>query len=260
MDVARAFVYGLLGADYDSSPYTQTGRARRAPGGVGHPPGDRRVPRRRDQDPQGRLARPRCGSTTATPSSPTQPSSGCGNSSTALGARASCMAAGWLSSPLSSTPHGWSFPPASGHTRPAGARTRTTPPRRCASSPGRISRRRWPSSSARSSGRTVTMRPPSAVRSKRPRVSAPPPAPIGRAGRRRRSSRRGRRDRSRRGHGRRGGPRRRSGRVGGTDDRVGRPGTVARAAGPPPCSTGCCGSRHRLAGPQSALHEPGFVC
>ena len=25
MDVARAFVYGLLGADYDSSPYTQTG-------------------------------------------------------------------------------------------------------------------------------------------------------------------------------------------------------------------------------------------
>jgi hypothetical protein len=27
MDVARAFVYGLLGADYDSSPYTQTGSA-----------------------------------------------------------------------------------------------------------------------------------------------------------------------------------------------------------------------------------------
>ena len=25
MDVARAFVYGLLGSDYDSSPYTQTG-------------------------------------------------------------------------------------------------------------------------------------------------------------------------------------------------------------------------------------------
>jgi hypothetical protein len=36
MDVARAFVYALLGADHDSSPYTQTGErvARIAAGGI----------------------------------------------------------------------------------------------------------------------------------------------------------------------------------------------------------------------------------
>jgi ParB/RepB/Spo0J family partition protein len=57
INVARFFVYALLGADHDSSPYTQTGeriapdrRRRRAPG-------DRRAARRRHQDAQGRHPR-----------------------------------------------------------------------------------------------------------------------------------------------------------------------------------------------------------
>ena len=257
MDVARAFVYGLLGADYDSSPYTQTGErvVHLAVSGIRLVIDEFRT----DVTKPARTAPAAgCGSTTATPGSPTRPSSGYGNSSTALAVRASSMAAGWLSSPLSSTPHGWWFPPASGHTRPAGARTRTTPPKRCASSPGRISRRRWPSSNARSSGRTVTMRPPSAVRSKGPRVSAPPPAPIPR-----RTSTTIKPSRSTRpkqaGHGCRGGPRRRSGRVG-RHRRSGRSPGAGSPGRPTPVLEGCCGSRHRLAGRQIALHEPGFVC
>ena len=66
IDVARFFVYALLGADHDSSPYTQTGEriARIAAGGMRLVVDELRS--RRHQDPQGRQPRPAARSTTAT--------------------------------------------------------------------------------------------------------------------------------------------------------------------------------------------------
>jgi ParB/RepB/Spo0J family partition protein len=92
INVARFFVYALLGADHDSSPYTQSGEriARIAAGGV------RLVstscaatsPRPARTAPAGA-----CASTTATTGTPRPRLRGCGSSSTAPRLRASSTAA-----------------------------------------------------------------------------------------------------------------------------------------------------------------------
>ena len=94
MTVARFFVYGLLGSDYDDSPYTQTGEqvTRLAMSGI------RLVIDEFRSDVTKTLKngqRGRCGSTTATRTSPATRSSGCGSSSTAPRPPASSTAARW---------------------------------------------------------------------------------------------------------------------------------------------------------------------
>jgi len=141
MDVARAFVYALLGADCDNSPYTQTGErvARIAAGGIRLVVDELRtdVTKTRKDGTRGG-----CATTTVTTATRRPPSRGSGDSSTARRARASSTAAPWSSSPPSSTPAGSSCLRASGRPRHAGARTRTSPPRRSRSSPARTSPRR----------------------------------------------------------------------------------------------------------------------
>jgi ParB/RepB/Spo0J family partition protein len=107
MDVARFFVYALLGADYQGSPYTQTGERVRqlALSGVRLIVGELRSDATKTRKSESCAAtRPRpartaaaagCGSTTATPPSPRRPSSGCGSSSTPPRPRASSTAARW---------------------------------------------------------------------------------------------------------------------------------------------------------------------
>ena len=70
-----------------------------------------------------------CGSTTATPATPSRRSSGCGSSSTRPRPPQSSTAERSSSSAPSSTPRGSWSRPASGHTRRPGRHTRITPPR-----------------------------------------------------------------------------------------------------------------------------------
>jgi hypothetical protein len=92
MAVAKFFVFAVLGADYDQSPYTQTGDrvAELATRGVRLVIEEFRTDVTKDART---AAAVRCGSITATRASPRSRSRGCGNSSTAPGARESCTAA-----------------------------------------------------------------------------------------------------------------------------------------------------------------------
>jgi hypothetical protein len=141
IEVARYFVYGLLGADYDKSPYTQTGErvARLAAGGIRLVIGDLRtdVTKTRKDGSRGRLRIDYGDHRARKP-----PSTGCGSSSTAPTPPASSTAARSSSSPPNNTPAASSSPAASASPRPAGPRTRTSPPRPCASSAARTCRRR----------------------------------------------------------------------------------------------------------------------
>ena len=142
IDVARFFVYALLGADHDSSPYTQTGEriARIAAGGVRLV--DRRAAHRRHQDPQGRQPRPAADRLRRPP----RPA---GRDRVAVEVhrrrqdrrRALRPRAGRHRRRAARHPARRARP-ASGCPPPAGARTRTSPPRRSRSSPARTSPRR----------------------------------------------------------------------------------------------------------------------
>jgi hypothetical protein len=92
--LARFFVYRLLGADYDGSPYTQSGErvAGLAVSGIRLVIDEFRadVTKRRKTAAAGG-----CGSTTAAARNPRSLSSGCGSSLTAPRPPASCTAARW---------------------------------------------------------------------------------------------------------------------------------------------------------------------
>ena len=123
MAVARFFVYGLLGSDYDGSPYTQSGDlvAELAMRGIRLVIEEFRadVTKTLKDGSRGKLR-----IDYGDPKQPDRRSLGCGSSSTAPRPPASYMAAHSSSSPLSSTRAGWSFPQASSSAQSAGHRTR----------------------------------------------------------------------------------------------------------------------------------------
>ena len=186
LTVARFFVYALLGADHDRSPYTQTGEriARLAAHGVA---GHRGAAQRRDQDPQGRKPRPPAVRLR-------RPAGPAGRDPLAVefidGAKtAGELYGGALVVIVAAEQHASRLVvPASQRMPATGARTRTMPPRRCASSPARTCPPRSRSSSRPSSAPTPLRagrdrRPPQAgrrPRRARARLTAParwPPPP-----------------------------------------------------------------------------------
>ena len=183
MAVARFFVYGLFGSDYDNSPYTQAGErvSRLAMAGIRLVIDEFRtdVTKTRKDGSRGKL-RIDYGDSHQ-PEAPVKWLwkfiDGAHTAGELYGRALVVIAAEQYAC-------AWWSPRANDHIRAAGPRTKAMPPRRSRSSPARTSRGRCGSSRPRSSARTRTAREPNAAatesqhdltRSTRP--ASPPPTP-----------------------------------------------------------------------------------